>query len=268
MPFNTNGIFASAQKSFLKIIILYTSAIFLSACSLTGTKPAALQVTSTPEAAIFIDGKHLGKTPFFSDQLKEGTYEIKIVAGSANFLTKVDLSPNTLTVVNRLLNDNQLGQSGEVLWLQAGSRDLFLASTPTEANITIDGQHKGKTPILIRDLEPGDHKVLSTKAGYIDHEFAIKTSTKYKLMSNLTLAAQIAKSPAASQEEPTVAKVEVLKTPQGYLRVRKEADLNSAEIGRVNTGDQLEIIQETDEWIKISISNKFGWISKQYTKKV
>src|SRR3989344_1571397 len=49
--------------------------LFLSGCKAIGTtKPAALQITSVPEASVFLDGKHLGKTPFFSDQLKVGEY--------------------------------------------------------------------------------------------------------------------------------------------------------------------------------------------------
>lgn len=252
-----------------KVSCLLFCVFFLSACSLTGaSKPAAIQVTSTPEASLFLDGKHIGKTPFFSDQLKEGTHDVKITAGSASFTTKVDLHADTLTVVSRQLNDNQFAQSGEILWLEDGSKDFFVASSPTEVDITIDGIYRGKTPIQITDLPSGDHKVVATKDNYIEHEFAIKTSSKYKLMASLTLASEIAKVPSTNRDTPQVQKVEILKTPQGYLRVRKDPDLNSTEIGRVNTADQLEVIQETEEWIKISTEGKFGWISKQYTKKV
>src|SRR3990167_4554493 len=54
-------------------------ATVLSGCNVIGTiNPAALQVTSTPEASVFLDGKHLGKTPFFTDQLDAKEYTLKI----------------------------------------------------------------------------------------------------------------------------------------------------------------------------------------------
>ncbi len=242
----------------------------LSGCSIVGgSKPAALQVTSTPEASIFLDDKHLGKTPYFSDQLKSGTHNLKITSGSAAYVVKVDLNPNALTVVNRQLNDNFLAQSGNVLWLENGSKDVFIASIPDAVDITIDGKYKGKTPILITDLEFGDHKVVSTKPGYLENNFDIKTSANYKLISNITLASQLAKNPQANRQVVTeTPKVEIIKTPQGFLRVRNDPDLSSKEIGQLNTGDQVDVIQETDQWLKISDNGKVGWISKQYTKKI
>src|SRR3990167_8743254 len=105
--------------SMLKKFILYPSSLILivlllSGCKAIGTtKPAALQVTSTPEASVFLDGKHLGKTPFFSDQLKEGEYTLKISASEASFSEKIKLTAQTLTVVNRDLNNNYFAQAGE-----------------------------------------------------------------------------------------------------------------------------------------------------------
>lgn len=243
--------------------------IVLSGCSIVGSnKPAALQITSKPEASVFLDGKHIGKTPFFSDGLKEGTYIIKISASEASYVDKISLHSSTLTVVNRDLNDNLFAQSGEVLWLESGKNDVFFATSPQNAEITLDGVYKGRSPIYISDLPNGEHKVQVSKAGYQNREFAIKTSSDYKLISNVTLASQDAKNPAVSKKEDAVATVEILANPQGFLRVRKEPALDSPEVGRVNPGEAFEIIQETEDWVKISFEGKLGWVSSQYTKKI
>ena len=270
-------------RKHLNVLLLVTCYLllvtFLSGCSLIGTsKPAALQVTSKPGASVFLDGKHLGKTPFFSDQLKAGEHTIKITESEASYVEKINLTQGTLTVVNRELANNSLAQSGEVLWLETNNKGLFIASIPDEADITLDGRLLGKTPLLTEDIKDGEHKVLISKVGYLDHEFSIKTSGKYRLVANVTLASEIAKSsgPAASpQPSPAPKKVTILKTPQGFLRVRREPALNAPEVGRVNTGDELEVIQETDDWIKVSFAgpsgseaDKQGWISSQYTKKL
>lgn len=243
----------------------------LSGCSLIGTsKPAALQVSSVPEASVFLDGVHLGKTPFYSDQLKSGTHTVKITASQASFSSKIDLAAQTLTVVNRELNDNFMAQSGEILWLEKGQNDLFITSTPQSAEVEIDGKLIGKTPLLTEDLSAGEHKVIISQPGFDSREFSIKTSSKYRLIADVTLASEIAKDikSVVNNQTQKAEKLEVLKTPQGYLRVRKEPSLDSPEVGRVSAGDQLEIIQQTDDWVKISFEGKLGWISAAYTKKL
>jgi len=253
-----------------KVSCLLFLAITLSGCTLIGTnKPAALQVSSVPEASVFLDGVHLGKTPYYSDQLKSGSHTVKITASQASYIQKIDLGAETLTVVNRELNDNFMAQSGETLWLEKGQNGVFITSNPQAAEVVVDGKLKGKTPLLIEDLAFGEHKVAVSQAGFNQREFSIKTSAKYRLMADVTLASQLAKDiKIASDETQKSQKLEVLKTPQGYLKVRKEPSLDAEEVGRVSTGDQFEIIQQTQDWIKISFEGKLGWISAAYTKKL
>lgn len=243
-------------------------AIILSGCKVVGTsKPAALQVTSTPEASIFLDGKHLGKTPFFSDQLKSGEHTLKLAAGQATFIEKIPLNEGALTVVNRELSNNFLAQSGEILWLESGNDGLVIISNPSEAEITIDGRYFGITPSKIDKIEEGDHKIILSKSGFAEREFTIKTGKKSQLVANVNLASIQAKNTVTSSSpQEDIKRVQITKTPQGFLRVRNEPSLTAREIGRVNTGDQLEVIQETEEWIKIQFEGKQGWISVEYAK--
>ena len=263
------------SSKFAKKFILHTSyfilfVLILSGCRAIGsTNPAALQITSTPEASVFIDNKHVGKTPYTTDQLRAREYQIKLTSSEATYVEKINLIENTLTVINRDLNNNFLAQSGEVLYLEPGKRGIIVVSMPQEADLTLDGKYIGKTPTFIEEIEEGDHKILLAKAGFIEREFAVQTSKDYRLNANVTLASEIAKgigpSPAPA---PQIEKVEILKTPQGFLRVRKEPQTTSGEVGRVKTGDQLEVIQEIKDWYKISFEGKQGWISSQFAKKI
>lgn len=247
----------------------------LAGCAkLGGGKPAALQVTSIPEASVFLDGRHLGKTPFFSDQLKAGDYLLKVTAGDASFVEKITLNAGTLAVVNRDLANNFGAQAGESLWLSGASRGLFVSSIPQEAEVVIDGQLAAKTPFLVEELSEGEHKISLRAPGFVEREFAIKSSNQYQVVAEVTLASEIAKiNPTPQPVLPVVSKIEVKKTPLGFLRVRKEPSLNALEVGRVKTGEVLEVIQETDEWLKVKFggagdASKEGWISAQYTKKI
>lgn len=257
-------------KKSLLIFGFWLIATILTGCTAIGSsKPAALQVTSTPEASVFLDGKHVGKSPFFSDQLQAREYLIKLTSGEASYSVKVTLTEGTLTVVNRELTNNFLAQSGEVLWLEEGNRGLFLISMPDQATISLDGQIIGTTPQKVDEIEQGEHKVTISKLGYIDREFSIKTSNEYQLVASVNLASEIAKGAVTAPSPlPEPEKVEVLTTPQGFLRVRKEPSTSASEIGRVKDGDKLELIQETKGWFEIKFEGKQGWVSSQYVKKL
>lgn len=253
---------------FLIIILLIPS--FLSGCQAIGSsKPAALQITSTPQASVFLDGKHVGKSPFFSDQLKNKEYLVKITEGEASHVEKVKLTEGTLTVINWELNNNFLAQSGEILSLEPKKNGLIVISMPGEASLEIDGKFIGKTPAQVENIEDGEHKILLSFPGYIDREFTVKTSNNYRLQADVTLASEIAKGATQKQPQlPQIEKVTVLSTPLGFLRVRKEASLSSQEVGQVKTGDELEVIQETEDWIQIKFEDKKGWVSSQYVQKL
>ena len=262
----------SVRKLLLATSYLLLTTI-LAGCSAVGSnKPAALQITSTPEASVFLDGKHLGKTPFFSDQMKAGEVLLKITVSEASYSDKITLYPGRLTVVNRELNSNFLAQSGEILWLENAKQGLFVSSMPQEADFSIDGRSYGTTPFLVEKIEEGEHKVRLSKNGFLDREFAIKTNNKYRLNADVTLASEIAKNKGdLTGPSPTPVpnpQVEIIKTPQGFLRVRKDPSLSSVEVGRVKTGDKLEVIQEVKDWVKIAFEGKQGWVSAQYTKKL
>ena len=48
------------------------------------------------------------------------------------------------------------------------------------------------------------------------------------------------------------------------LRIREEANADSTILGLVPLGDQLTVVEETEEWVKVSIEEGDGWVSKEY----
>ena len=272
MPFllsNVQRLTTNAKKIFFIFYFLFFILV-LSGCTVIGTtKPAALQVTSTPEASVFLDGKHLGKTPFFTDQLDAKEYMLKISVSEASYTEKIVLTPGALTAVNRELSANFLGQSGETLALNKQGKGVFISSYPDKAQVAMDGKIAGETPLIVEDVKEGDHQVSLNKTGYIQREFTIKSSNKYQLTANVTLASEFAKGKTTSSEsQPQGKSVEILRTPLGFVRVRQEPSLESLEIGTIETGKQVELLQEVQGWYSIKFDGKIGWISTQYAKKL
>lgn len=48
------------------------------------------------------------------------------------------------------------------------------------------------------------------------------------------------------------------------LKVREASDINSSVLGLVGNEDRLTVLEETDEWCKVSIEEGDGWINKEY----
>ena len=247
-------------------------ALVLSGCSAVGfQKLAALQVTSTPQASIFLDGKFLGSTPFYSDQLKRGIYDLKITTPDSAYKNKLELSDNTLTVVDWDLAANFLAQSGSILNLLSGGRGLVVTSLPADADVTIDGRYSGKTPVQITDITAGEHKVQLSKSAYVSREFAIKTLPRYQLIAQVTLASKIAKGQGTDISQPEAsgaAKIEIAKFAQNFVPVKKEPADASSDIGRAKAGQQLDLTGESQDWFQVILEGKQGWIPKKSVKKL
>ena len=48
------------------------------------------------------------------------------------------------------------------------------------------------------------------------------------------------------------------------LRIRQEANADSNILGLVPDGDELTVVEETEEWVKVSIEEGDGWVSKEF----
>ena len=84
------------------------------------------------------------------------------------------------------------------------------------------------------------------------------------------LSPAISGAPSVAPSAAPVAKAEVviLETPTGFLRVRSNASVNAPEIARVNPGERIELVEESNGWYLIRLSDGMqGWISAQYAQK-
>jgi hypothetical protein len=70
-----------------------------------------------------------------------------------------------------------LGAPADLIGLLAnlGRSGLEVRSTPAGAAVTIDGQRRGTTPLVLNDLAPGAHRVLLSLDGYLDNASEVTT---------------------------------------------------------------------------------------------
>lgn len=282
------------RELFLAAFLLL-AATLLSGCSLKSS-PSALQISTTPVANVFIEGKTSGKTPYQNSQMKAGEYTIKLIPEDTNtplsfWEGKVKLNPGVLTLVNYEFGTTENTSSGEILTLEKGKdkkkAGLTVISDPDGVMVSVDGETKGFTPITLEDISIGDHQILLSKAGFKERLIKAKTVMGFKLVANVKLSQEeslaatpepstsvtptsfVSPTPSKTSGVPAGSQVKIKETPTGWLRVRAEASTASEEIARVNPGEQYPLLDEKNGWYQIEYeTGKKGWISAQYADKL
>ncbi len=263
-----------------------------------GPKQGELRVDSQPVAAIFLNNKNIGRTPY-KEKIDAGEYTIKLVPESSTVqLTswegRIVVGGNLLTYVNANLNESELGSAVDVIWLEkitSKNSELSVTTNPDGATVLVDDQTKGVTPLSVADIPAGDHTMSITSTGFLSRTLKIKTTPGYRLIANLKLALSAGGSvspgasptpdlsgtptptkgatPSASQvPDPPKPFVLIKDTPTGFLRVRMEPSTSASEAARVNPGEKYTYFDTQNGWYQIKYDGKnTGWVSGQYVEK-
>jgi len=285
----------------LSLIIIFGSQVVLAK---TGGK-GELQVTSIPDAKVYADNQYLGKTPVCrcasvdpKSVLDAKTYTLKLVPVSGDttpFYEQVTIAKGVLAVVDHTFSGVTQSE-GSTLELEPlddkSDSSIVVTSFPSGVTVLLDDNAVGTTPLSISKPTESDHLLTVKKTGYKDKTLHIRTPLGYKLHVIVYLAIDPnapvpsalndntasssgdlegggeASAEATLAPSQVVAKVTILDTPTGFLRVRAEPNLGSAEVEEVKPGDSLYYIDEQDGWYQVKLpDSKIGWISTQYAKK-
>ena len=116
-------------------------------------------------ASVFINNIEIGKLPLNDIRLSEGMAEIKI--SSTDYHSKVDYI-NIRRNKHEKLNTNLIRHYGK----------LIIITEPPEAEIFLDGEHRGKSPQILNDIPTGSHKL------EIKHSEFLNESNEFNLLLN------------------------------------------------------------------------------------
>ncbi|MBQ9337622.1 MAG: PEGA domain-containing protein [Lentisphaeria bacterium] len=121
-----------------------------------------LVLDSKPSGAeVFLDGKPVGRTPL-KEQVEEGKHSIEVRKNGYNpaFQT-VQITSKTTVKVPAIVLDYKKGS-------------IKITSSPSGAQITINGTPYGDTPFKLPDLKPGNYEIRLEKAGFDPAERTVK----------------------------------------------------------------------------------------------
>lgn len=176
--------------------IVFFSAMYI--LSKTDKGKGALQVTATPKADVYLDGKLIGSTPFCKCKLPEmmptGDYTIKLVPKDNNlqpFEQQIPINKSVITVVDVAFGDNN-NNSARIISLaplnDANATQIFATSFPDNTRVLLDKNDSGKTPVLLNDVTDSDHDIIFDKDGYESKLLHVHTVKGYKLSAIAFLA--------------------------------------------------------------------------------
>jgi len=252
------------------IFFVIFCAVILSGCDrILANAKVGLQITSTPTATVYVNDQKIGSTPFNSFDLKPGSYSVKLASGSAQWGSQVKLNSQTVTIVNRVFASKEQDEAGEILSMEKGS-GIWVISIPDKVEVTIDSSPVGTTPVNVKDVPNGSHRIVVAKDGYLKRAIQVQTHPGYATLVNVQLSKEkvelVQTATASANLSP---QVQVLQTPTGWLRVRSEPSFGAAEISKINTGEKYQLLSTQPDWVQIQLlNNKTGWVSSQFVKKV
>ncbi len=116
----------------------------------------SVQVSSSVEnAKVYADGKYKGKAPL-ELKLGAGEHEIRVkAAGRSDAVARVLVEPRKEVAVT--------------LEPRAPVGVLSITSKPKDADVSVDGVSKGKTPVYVT-VSPGYHEVVVFKEGFLEQK--------------------------------------------------------------------------------------------------
>lgn len=274
-------------------IILVSTGLFLLIrviYSFKDIERGGLQVTANIGGKVLLDGKYIGDLPLRkvdqSDTISAGNYEIKVEPEDKSlspYTARISINGGVLTAVDKTFLPGSLGSS-YILTLEKSSNQkpqIEITSIPTGALVTIDSVPVGATPYSSSSLSASEHEVEIQKEGFAKKTIRIRTVENHTLVVSATLGTgEIGSQPqfdlpkeASPSAIPiptaiSTSKATILKTPNGFLRVRGGPSTTFGEVARVKTGESFTITDEQSGWYEIQLEDgTAGWVSGQYASK-
>lgn len=254
------------------VLTLIFPAFFFSGCNFV-TGKAALRVTAEPEATVFLDGEHVGKTPLTKEGLSPGRKQLRLVREESAWTQEVEFVSGAWTMVSHRFALAPEEEATEIVTGTVGE-GMILTSLPDGAKVMVDEESIGMTPLSLPTATPGPHSVRLEKEGYearsivgvhVEKGFATNIFMQLPRVGQSSLKSELPKETSVSAVPAR--QVRVLETGTGWLRVRSSSSLSGSEIARVDTGQMIPFLEERDGWVKIKLEDgREGWVSSQFVE--
>lgn len=272
-----------ALISIISIVVLLGAVLFL--VGYFKPKPGGIDVVTSVDSNVYLNGQFVGKTPF-SGVYKAESLMLKVVPidtqlGYSPFETKLTLTGGIQTVVRREFGKTEDESSGDIISFEKekGRTSMVVISTPADTSVSLDGVPRGFSPFKTSTISPAEHQITVKAPGYLDRAMTVNTKYGYRL----TVYAKLGKASEDQQKTPEVSPIiktfiEILNTPTGFLRVRNAPGKDGQEIAQVTPGNKYLFLSAdvASGWYEIQYQDPAaglpngitGWVSNEFAKKI
>lgn len=193
----------------------------------------SFNIVSIPSGAlILVDGVQKGLTPFKIDNIPAGDHQVKLTKDGYQDLE------TTITVIEK-----KVGELRVEMKRYTGSFEV--KSIPAGAQVFIDGDLKGITPLVIDDISVGQHLLRLIKEGYIEATKTVTVAKEVKDTHEIELIAKDMTPPSivhqplsnVTRENPIVFKANVTdnqKVARVSVLLKKPEDTSFSTVRMLN----------------------------------
>ena len=166
------------KYSLILLAATLTAGLMLSACRLDrdALRGGQLYVTTTPaDATLICDGVNMGQTPA----------TVMDVAAGEHLLI---LRKSGYREVRKTVGTQPSERQSVDLKLEPQTGLLLILSTPSGADIDLDGVSAGKTPLYLHDAPFGQHRITASAPGHLPRVITVTVADQVpqKIEINLT----------------------------------------------------------------------------------
>lgn len=135
-----------------------------------------ITINTLPDASIYLNGNYVGKGSY-NDNLDFGNYNVKVTSSGYHDKSQTfSITSGEKKEIN-LTPDKIYGS-------------IKVSSSPSGADVYIDGQNKGKTPLTIGNLLPGNHTLELRKSSFVNVNKTISIIGNETISSDVTFTTQ------------------------------------------------------------------------------
>ncbi len=179
-----------------------------------------LLVTSDQGGDVYVDGQRRDAAPAIITGIAAGEHVIEV--------RKEGLAPWRQTVT---VPAGQQAKVAATFGATAGSSSLRIISNEPDVQVFVDGEDKGKAPITLQTIKPGEHIVGARKTGFKPVEQTVRVAATESAIVSLRMEAAPPDRPHGSLKvQSTVANAEVF--VDGSSLGRAPVDRNDLDPGK------------------------------------
>lgn len=183
---------------------------------------------------------------------------------------------------------------------EKGTGEIEVKSDPDGAVVYLNNEEQGIAPLVLSEVEEGEHELAVDSPGFFRRSQKIRVDEGFRVIAEYKLAVDPTykkvdkdidldeeasdsaeldeenKDEDNADEEDTdtsndtsadTFNVTIAETGTGWLRVRSRPSTAGEELGTVDVGDTVKVLEERTGWYKIDFDGEDGWISSTYVTK-